>query len=106
MVIVERLLDRMELAVLREPLDRRDLHAVGLDAEHRAGLHGLAVHEHRARPARGGVAADDGSGQPESLAEHEHEKLTRLDLDLVAYSVHSERHSSHRLSFPLEVPRA
>ena len=69
-MVVERLLDRMELAVRREPLDRGDLHAVGLDAEHRAGLHRLAVHEHRARAARRRVAADVRPGEPEALAEH------------------------------------
>ena len=105
-VIVERLLYGMELAVPREPLDRRDLHAVGLDAEHRARLHRLAVHEHGAGPARGGVAADVRPGETEPLAEHEDEKLPRLELEVVLNAVRGQRHASHRLSFPLAVPRA
>ena len=94
-MVVERLLDGMELAVPREPLDGRDLRAVGLDAEHRAGLHRLAVHEHGACTARRGVAADVRPGQPEPLPQHVHEKLTRLELQLVARAVDGKRHSSH-----------
>ena len=104
-VVVEGLLNRMELAVRRKSFDRRDLHPVGLDSEHRARLHRLAVHEHGARPARGRVAAHVRPGEPESLAEHVHEKLTRLDLEVVAYAVRGQRHSSHRLSLPRRQPR-
>ena len=57
-VVVERLLHGMQLAVRRETLDRRDLRAVGLDAEHRARLRRGAVDEHRAGAARRRVAAD------------------------------------------------
>jgi hypothetical protein len=96
----------MELAVPGKSFDRRDLHAVGLDAEHRAGLHGLAVHQNRARPTRGRIAADVRAGETETLAQHVHEKLAGLDLEVVAYAVDGRRHSSHRLSFPLGVLRA
>ena len=57
-VVVERLLHGMQLAVRREALDRRDLRAVRLNAEHRARLRRGAVDEDRARAARGRVAAD------------------------------------------------
>ena len=57
-MVVERLLDRVQLAVRRQPLDRGDLRAVDLDAEERARLRGRAVDEHRARAARRRVAPD------------------------------------------------
>ena len=105
-MVVERLLNRVELAVSRKPLDRRDLRPVRLDPEQRARLHRLAVHEHGARAARGGVAAHVRPGEPELLAEHVDQKFTRLDLELMAYAVGDQRDSSHRLSFPSQVPRA
>src|SRR6266568_5045526 len=42
-VLAERLLHRVQLAVGREPLDGQHLGAVGLQREQRARLHGLAV---------------------------------------------------------------
>jgi hypothetical protein len=98
-VVVEGLLHRMELAVLRETLDRPDLRAIGLDAEHRAGLHRLAVHEHGARPARGGVTADVRARESQPLAEDEHEKVAWLELEVVTHAVHRQRSTSHRHSF-------
>src|SRR5207245_8660162 len=44
----ERRLHRMQLAILAEPLDPRDLAALRLHREHRTRLHGAAVQLHRA----------------------------------------------------------
>ncbi len=93
-MLVEGLLDGMELPVLGEALDRRDLAPVGLDGEHRAGLHRLPVEEHGARAARGGVTADDGSRQAEPLAQEVDEQLARLDLLLPEGSVDRDRDGS------------
>src|SRR2546427_219216 len=79
-LLPEALLDRMQLAVLREALDRRDGGAVGLDREHRARLHRLAVHEDHARAALARVAADVGSGEPDDLPDVVHQQKARLDL--------------------------
>src|SRR5213592_4225028 len=68
-LLVEALLYRMEPAGGREALDGRDLVPLRLDREHRAGLHGHSVEEHRARPAARRVAADVGAGEAERLAE-------------------------------------
>src|SRR6266568_7512609 len=57
------LLERMELALGREALDRGQLGAVGLDSEHRARLDGLLVHQNRAGAANRGLAADVGPGE-------------------------------------------
>jgi hypothetical protein len=64
-----RVLARAGASTIREPLDGRDLSAVGLDGEDGAALDRLAVQVNRARPAVGGVTADGGTGQPEYLAE-------------------------------------
>src|SRR5438067_837479 len=68
-LLVERLLDGMQLAVLRQALDRGDLRAVGLDSEHGARLDGLSVDHDRARSARGRVAADVRPGEAQAVAE-------------------------------------
>ena len=83
---------------VREPLDRRDLRAVGLDAEDGARLHGLAVDEHRARAARGRVATDVRAGQAEPVAEDVDEQLARLELELVPRPVDGQRNVSHAMA--------
>ena len=79
-MLLERLLHRVQLAVRGQALDGGDLVAVGLDGEHRARLHRLAVEVDRARAARGRVAADVRAGQPEPLAEVVDEQRARFDL--------------------------
>ena len=81
-LLQEALLDRVELAVLLQPLDGHDLAAVGLHGQHGARLHGHAVEQHRAGAAVGGVAADVGAGEPEDLAEQVDEQQPRLHLGL------------------------
>ena len=100
-LLPERVLQRMELAVLREALDRRDLRAVGLDREDRAGLHGLAVEEHRARAALAGVAADVGAGQAEGFAEVVDEEEPRLDRMLSLDAVDGDRDGVLHEGLPL-----
>ena len=57
-MLPERLLQRVQVALGADALDRRDLGAVGLDGEHRAALHRLAVEVDGAGAAVGRVAAD------------------------------------------------
>src|SRR5438093_2874852 len=57
-LVPERLLDRVQLAILGHALDRLQVLALRLDGEHRAALHGFAVDEDRARAALAGVAPD------------------------------------------------
>ena len=94
-LLVERLLERMEIAVVGEPLDRRQLHPVCLDAEQRAGLDRLSVQQHGASAARRGVATDVRAGQPETLAQDVDEELTRLQVELVANAVDNKRDAFH-----------
>ena len=83
----ERALDRVQLAVAREPLDRRDLAALGLLREHRAALHRASVEEHGARAALARVAADVRPGEPEPVAERVDEERPRLDLERARLAV-------------------
>ena len=79
-MLPERLLQRMQRAFLAHSLDRRDLGAVRLDGEQRAGLDRLAVEMHRARAAVGRVAADVRAGQPERLAQEVDQEQAGFDL--------------------------
>src|SRR5262245_618239 len=81
-VLAEGLLQGVQLAVRGESLDREDVAAVGLDGEHRAGLHRPAVHHHRAGTARRGVAADIRARQPQRLSKEVDEELAWLHVGL------------------------
>jgi hypothetical protein len=95
----EPLLQWMELAVLLEPLDRHELLALGLDGEHRAGLHGPVVQENGAGAAMGRVAADVRAGQAQHVAQQVDQQEARLHVGLVLFAVDRERHPHVRLSF-------
>ena len=84
--LVEALLDRVELAVDLERLDRADLVALAHRREDRARLDRLAVHLDDAGAAVRGVAAPVGAGQAGRLADEVNEQQARLDLagDLLA----------------------
>src|SRR5829696_1415057 len=99
MRLAERLLERMELVVLREPLDRVDRRAVGLDSQHHAALDRVAVVEDRARAAVARVAADVRSGQLQIVSDEVDEQPARLDLALVQLAV--ELDLDRLLSHPL-----
>ena len=64
----------------RDPLDRRDLAAVGLDGQDGAALHGLAVEVHGAGAAVAGVAPDDGADLAELLPQVVDEQRPRFDV--------------------------
>src|SRR5262245_19425417 len=67
----------MELAVLREALDRDQLRAVGLHREHQAGARGLAVDQDRARTTNAVLAADVRPREAEVLADEVDQQLAR-----------------------------
>jgi hypothetical protein len=92
---MERLLDRMELPVGGQGLDRRDLAPVGLGGQERARLHGLAVEKHGARPARRRIAADVGSGEADGLPEEVHEEGARLDIRRAHLAVDGDLYLRH-----------
>ncbi len=99
--VAEGLLQRVELAVAAgQPLDGGELVAVGLDRQHQAGAHRLAVDEHRAGAADAVLAADVGAGEAELVAQEVGEQQPRLDLALVGPAVdrHLDRVAAHRPS--------
>src|SRR6266545_1383491 len=67
-LLLERNLDRIELTVRHESLDRRDLPALRLDAEHRA------------RPTARGVTSLVGPGQAERVPDEVDQKEAGLDV--------------------------
>ena len=88
----ERVLQRRELAVLRQSLDGGHARAVGLDRERGARLDGDAVHQHGAGAALAGITADLGAGQP-GITEEVHEEEPRLDVPVVATTVDADADS-------------
>ena len=90
----ERLLERMEAAVARHPLDRGDLAPGELRGQGQAREHGLAVHEDRAGPALAELAPVLGAGEPEVLTEDLEQGLVDGDEDLVGLAVDRQREPS------------
>ena len=90
-MLVERLLQLRQLAVLREAFDCLDARAVGLDCEEHAALQEHTVDDHRARAAVAGVAADVAAREVEVVAQEVDEELARLDVALVGRPVDGYR---------------
>src|SRR6266536_1783420 len=73
-LLLERRLDRMEASFPGQALDGGHVAAVGLDGEHRAGLHRGSSARDRARAAVRSVASDVGSREAERVAEEMHQQ--------------------------------
>jgi hypothetical protein len=86
-MVGERLLQCIQLAFLRESLDRLDGGAVGLDREHHAALEQHAVDDDGAGATVACVAAHVAARQVEVVAEEMDQQLARLDVALVRLSV-------------------
>ena len=82
-VLPERLLHRVQLAALGEPLDRGDRAAVGLDGEHACTTSPRCPSRWiGAGAALARVAADLRAGQAEPVADEVDEQRPRLDVRL------------------------
>ena len=95
MVVLERLLHRMQLAALREALDGRDVGAVAGDRERRAGLDRLAVDMDDAGAALRGVAADMRAGQAQVFAQELNQQRARINIGGNGLAVHRHRNLHH-----------
>src|SRR5690349_19593495 len=91
-MVGERLLQRRQLVALAEALDGLDRRPVGLDGEHHAALHERAVHDHRARAAVAGVAADMAPGEAQIVAQKMDQQAPRVDVALVPDTVDLDGH--------------
>ena len=85
--VEERLLERMQLTVGGEALDRRDAPTVGLDREDEARIDAHVIEQHGARAALADEAALLRAGQPEVVAQDLEERVVRLDLDAARAAV-------------------
>jgi hypothetical protein len=65
----ERFLNRMQLSVPRQSLDRRDISTVALRGQHQTRQHPFPLEKDRAGPARSLIAAHLRAGHPEVLAQ-------------------------------------
>src|SRR5512132_3532198 len=96
-LLEERPLERSDLLVPGEPLDRRHLATLRLQGEVRARVHRFAVEEHYARAALGVVASFLRAGEAELLAHRLQEADVRIQLDRIVGAVHAEGRSDlHR----------
>ncbi len=79
MGFTERILQHAEFARRRrQALDGGDLVAIGLDREHQAGPHRLAIDQHGAGAADAVLAAGMGAVEQEILAQRIEQGLARL----------------------------
>ena len=91
----EAFLQGVQLAVLGQAFNRRDLRAIGLDGEDGARLGAAAVDEHRAGTALAGVAADVGAGQEQLLAEEVDEEQPGFHVRFSYLAIDGHRDVSH-----------
>ena len=84
LLVDPRLLNRMELAVLRESFERGDLGALHLRHRPDARAHRLALDQHGARAALAEAAAEARPAQIEVVPEHIEQRRGRLDVDACA----------------------
>ena len=93
-VVDERLLERMQLAVAGEALDRRDVLALDVLQRGLARSDGLAVDDHRAGAADPGAAAVLRSGELEVGAQHPEERAVLVGVEGHRPSVQPESDGS------------
>ena len=86
-MLPEGLLQRMEIAVRRQPFDRLDRRAVGLNREQKAGPDRCAVEADGAGSAHAMLAADVRAGQSQGVTEEVRQQQPRLDELAVAPTV-------------------
>ena len=89
-MIDERLLERVELAIAPQSLDREHLAPLALGGEEDAGIHRPAIEEDRADATFCLKAVLLGAGQAEVGPEHVEERAVRLGQHLVALAVDGE----------------
>ena len=93
-MIDEGLLQRMQRAVLRKPLDRGDACAILHDRQRQAGNNAPAVDQHGAGAALALVATLFRAGQIEMLAQHVEQRRARIERQRAVCPVHGEIHGN------------
>ena len=95
MMIAESFLHRVQGIAVGKTFDGRDRSALGLQRQHVAGLHRVAVHMHGAGAALRGVAADMRAGEAQCFAQEMNEQGTPLDLGRDGLAVHRHLNGGH-----------
>src|SRR5712691_11409379 len=97
-LLEESLLQRMQLAVLFEALDRQYLAPVRLNGVRGAGFDGPPIHHDRAGPTVAGIAADVSPSEPQGFADKMDQEQPRLHLSRVLNSIdfYFDANFSHR----------
>jgi hypothetical protein len=90
-LVDEGLLHRMQLAVLRKPLDGGDLLAFGGQRQRQAGEHAAAFNQHRAGAALAVIAALLAAGQAKMLAQCVQQRGARVDVERTGFAVDLQR---------------
>jgi hypothetical protein len=88
----ERSLHSVQVFRLADPLERRDLFALVHGGEAETGIHAPAIDVHSARTALAVIASLFGSGQMQMLSQTIEKSGTRIDPQIVFFSVHTERY--------------
>src|SRR5579875_637121 len=86
----EGLLDRVQLSVLGQALDGRNLGVLVAGSQRHAGQCRPPVNEHRAAATAGVVASALGAGQAEIFAQHFQQQSVRRDSQFVEMAVDAE----------------
>ena len=86
-VLRERLLQRMKVAVRRQPLDGEDFLAAHVLYGKLAGAHRFLVDDHRASAAQAGAAAELGSGQSQVGAQDPEQHPVAFDFQFGRFAV-------------------
>jgi len=95
MLFPETFLDRVQLTVLGDPLNRGHRRPICLDGEEGARLDGLAVDENRARATLRRIAANVGTGQVQDVAQVVNEEGTGLYVIAVRFTVDGDANFTH-----------
>jgi hypothetical protein len=94
-IFAECLLHRVQLAVLRQPLDGEHALAFRFPGEHRAGLHRLAVDMDDAGAALRRIAADMRAGETQALTQVLDQQCTGISVGGDGFAVHRHGDRGH-----------
>ena len=89
-VLDEALLHRMELAVLRQTLNCRDLVPIGHDRERDTRTDHFIIHQHRAGAADSNAASLLGAGQTQVVTQTVDQQSIGRNLKLMLFAIHAQ----------------
>src|SRR5689334_13240090 len=90
MMFAEARLQGREALILRQPFDRDDFAALGLDGQYQTAADSLAVDQHGAGTAHSVLATDMRAGQPQMMAQAIRKRQARFDRNLNRAAIHLE----------------